>query len=214
MEPRQGGMVGDGAEGAAAVLNPNWANLRQKLEARRHRKSTNPYRGGKGNPAVPALGKRKERPDPEPAATPSAPSVLEPTSEDFSLTEALAMDCEMVGVSTQGTKSALGRVTLVLLLSNPKKDIRDTAEYQPLLREGRRRSLKGLAFEILGVNIQQREHCPIEDARAAMLIYKRYKKEWESSIKKHAKFSKKLRNKHKNKSVYKQAAESNAPATS
>ncbi|KAG0456451.1 hypothetical protein HPP92_024239 [Vanilla planifolia] len=54
----------------------------------------------------------------------------------------------------------------------------------------------------------------IEDARAAMLIYKRYKKEWESSIKKHAKFSKKLRNKHKNKSVYKQAAESNAPATS
>ncbi|KAG0456467.1 hypothetical protein HPP92_024255 [Vanilla planifolia] len=273
-------MVGDGAEGAAALLNPNWANLRQKLEARRHRKSTNPSRGGKGNPAVPALGKRKERPDPEPAATPSAPSVLEPTSEDFSLTEALAMDCEMVGVSTHGTKSALGRVTLVntwgnvvydeyvrpleyvvdfrtkisgirpsnlkkaknfmtvqkkvaefikgrvlvghalrndlkvLLLSHPKKDIRDTAEYQPLLREGRRRSLKGLAFEILGVNIQQREHCPIEDARAAMLIYKRYKKEWESSIKKHAKFSKKLRNKHKNKSVYKQAAESNAPATS
>ncbi|KAG0455290.1 hypothetical protein HPP92_024582 [Vanilla planifolia] len=271
-------MVGDGAEGAAALLNPNWANLRQKLEARRHRKSTNPSRGGK--PGGTRSWQAQREAGPRACSNSSAPSVLEPTSEDFSLTEALAMDCEMVGVSTHGTKSALGRVTLVntwgnvvydeyvrpleyvvdfrtkisgirpsnlkkaknfmtvqkkvaefikgrvlvghalrndlkvLLLSHPKKDIRDTAEYQPLLREGRRRSLKGLAFEILGVNIQQREHCPIEDARAAMLIYKRYKKEWESSIKKHAKFSKKLRNKHKNKSVYKQAAESNAPATS
>lgn len=31
-----------------------------------------------------------------------------------SLTDAVAMDCEMVGVSSQGNKSALGRVTLVL----------------------------------------------------------------------------------------------------
>lgn len=31
-----------------------------------------------------------------------------------SITDEIAMDCEMVGVSSQGHKSALGRVTLVL----------------------------------------------------------------------------------------------------
>lgn len=35
----------------------------------------------------------------------------------YSLTDALAMDCEMVGVSSEGNKNALGRVTLVLVLS-------------------------------------------------------------------------------------------------
>lgn len=32
-----------------------------------------------------------------------------------SLTDAVAMDCEMVGVGSEGNKSALGRVTLVLV---------------------------------------------------------------------------------------------------
>ncbi|KAK1303043.1 Small RNA degrading nuclease 2 [Acorus calamus] len=48
-----------------------------------------------------------------------------------------------------------------LLLSHPKKDIRDTSEYQPFLREGRRRALRDLAAHILGVKIQIKEHCSI-----------------------------------------------------
>ena len=36
-----------------------------------------------------------------------------------SLTDEVAMDCEMVGVSSQGNKSALGRVTLVIVPPAP-----------------------------------------------------------------------------------------------
>ncbi|KAJ9550869.1 hypothetical protein OSB04_014914, partial [Centaurea solstitialis] len=166
-----------------------------------------------------------------------------------SITDAIAMDCEMVGVSPLGNKSALGRVTLVnkwgnviydehvrpvervvdfrtqisgirprdlkkakdfrivqkevaellkgkilvghalrndlkaLLLSHPKKDIRDTAEYQPFLKEGRSKALRHLAAEVLGVKIQNGEHCPIEDARAAMMLYMKKKREWEKFVK-------------------------------
>ncbi|KAK1325050.1 Small RNA degrading nuclease 2 [Acorus calamus] len=80
-----------------------------------------------------------------------------------------------------------------LLLSHPKKDIRDTSEYQPFLREGRRRALRDLAAHILGVKIQIKEHCSIEDARAAMFIYQKNKKEWERNIKKHIKSKRKLK---------------------
>ncbi|KAL7218302.1 hypothetical protein ACSBR2_011551 [Camellia fascicularis] len=177
------------------------------------------------------------------------PNPLVPTSSDCSVTDAIAMDCEMVGVSPLGNKSALGRVTLVnkcgnviydeyvrpvdrvvdfrtaisgirprdlrkakefrlvqkkvaelikgrilvghalrndlraLLLSHSKKDLRDTSEYQPFLKEGRSKALRHLAAEFLGVKIQNGEHCPVEDARAAMLLYQKFKKEWEKSIK-------------------------------
>ncbi|KAI3989339.1 hypothetical protein MKX01_026922, partial [Papaver californicum] len=171
------------------------------------------------------------------------------------LTNEIAMDCEMVGVGSQGNKSALGRVTLVntwgnvvydefvrpvervvdfrtevsgirprdmrkakdfqdvqmkvvelingrilvghalhndlkaLLLSHPKKDIRDTSEYQPFLKEGRKRALRVLADEFLDVKIQDGEHCPIEDSRAVMLLYQRNKRLWEKCIKDHFKFN-------------------------
>ncbi|KAJ0985980.1 hypothetical protein J5N97_004336 [Dioscorea zingiberensis] len=238
--------------------NPNWAQLQQKLKSHRPRLAS-----AEASATTSALGKRKERPESEPEVSPA--SVLSPTSDDCSLTEALAMDCEMVGVSSDGTKSALGRVTLVnswgnvvydeyvrpmervidfrtkisgihprnlrrakkfwvvqkevadmikgrvlighalhndlkvLLLSHPKREMRDTSAYQPLQREGRRRALKDLADQVLGIKIQKREHCPIEDARAAMLIYKKYKKEWEKSIKEHFKLKKKIKNKSKKK---------------
>ncbi|KAJ0700860.1 putative exoribonuclease II [Helianthus annuus] len=70
-----------------------------------------------------------------------------------------------------------------LLLSHPKKDIRDTAEYQPFLKEGRSKALRHLAAEVLGVKIQNGEHCPIEDARAAMMLYVKKRREWEKSVK-------------------------------
>ncbi|KAJ6826717.1 putative RNA exonuclease 4 [Iris pallida] len=256
-------------------LNPNWQTLQQKLKTG-HPPKSKPHLSDtkaltKPPPPSSVLGKRKEAPGPSP---PPSSSVLIPTSDDFSLTEALAMDCEMVGVSSQGNKSALARVTVVntwgnvvydeyvrplerivdfrtnisginpknmrkakefmtvqqkvaemikgrilvghalhndlkvLLLSHQKKDIRDTALYQPLLRDGRKRALKDLADQILGVKIQQKEHCPVEDARAAMLIYKKYKKNWEKSIKELVKFREKRKNKSKKKSMEKDAGKS------
>ncbi|KAG6502660.1 hypothetical protein ZIOFF_034946 [Zingiber officinale] len=239
------------------AFNPNWAQLQQKLKARRPAKPSRSTDVGPETLVGSVLGKRKEREEPVPDASP--PVALSPTSADFSLTDALAMDCEMVGVSSEGNKSAIGRVTLVnsygnvvydeyvrpmerivdfrtrisgirpknmkkakdfcevqdkvaelikgkllvghalhndlkvLLLGHPKKDIRDTSEYELLRRGNRTRGLKHLAAEILGVNIQENEHCPIEDARAAMFIYMKYKKEWEKNLKKQFKAKKSIR---------------------
>lgn len=64
-----------------------------------------------------------------------------------------------------------------LLLGHPKRDIRDTSKY-PQFRQysaGRTPSLKRLASEVLGVDIQGGEHSSVEDARAAMLLYRREK---------------------------------------
>lgn len=227
-------------------LNPNWSQLRQKLGSS-HGPKPPLGKGEERDYPISVLGKRKERSDGE--LDDSRPSPLIPTSSDCSVTDAIAMDCEMVGVSPMGNKSALGRVTLVnkwgnviydeyvrpidrvvdfrtgisgirprhlrkakdfgvvqkkvaeliagkilvghalrndlkaLLLSHPKKDIRDTSEYQAFLRGGKSMALRHLATEFLGVKIQNGEHCPIEDARATMLLYQRNKKEWERSIK-------------------------------
>ncbi|XP_076923557.1 uncharacterized protein LOC143585717 [Bidens hawaiensis] len=226
-------------------LNPNWAQLRQKLGHRPELSSSNKSRT---QTQETILGKRKERSD-NGDASDSEINVLTPTSSDSSITNEIAMDCEMVGVSPLGNKSALGRVTLVnkwgnvvydehvrpvervvdfrtqisgirprdlkkakdfrivqkevaemikgkilvghalrndlkaLLLSHPKTDIRDTAEYQPFLKDGRSKALRNLAAEVLGVNIQNGEHCPIEDARAAMMLYVKKRREWEKSVK-------------------------------
>ncbi|RVX03976.1 RNA exonuclease 4 [Vitis vinifera] len=73
---------------------------------------------------------------------------------------------------------------LALLLSHPKVDMRDTSECELFLKEERRRvALRHLAAEFLGVKIQNGEHCPVEDARAAMLLYQRNRKQWEKNIK-------------------------------
>lgn len=225
-------------------LNPNWAQLQQKLKssAKPSRHSKNPQSETPNS----ILGKRKERPNSE--TDDAKPNPLMPTNDDSSVTDVLAMDCEMVGVG-QGNKSALGRVTVVnkwrnviydefvrpvehvvdfrthisgirprdlrkakdfrvvqkkvaelikgrilvghalhndlkaLLLTHPKKDLRDTSEFQPFLKEGRRKALRHLAAEVLGVEIQNGEHCPVDDARAAMLLYSKHRKEWERSVK-------------------------------
>ncbi|EEF44005.1 RNA exonuclease 4 isoform X2 [Ricinus communis] len=226
-------------------LNPNWAQLQQELKSHGSRPAR-PSNNSKSDTQNSILGKRKDRPGA--ASDECQPNPLTPTNDDFSLTDAIAMDCEMVGIG-QGNKSALGRVTLVnewgnviydefvrpiervvdfrtkisgirpqhlrkakdfpavqkkvaelirgrilvghalsndlkvLLLCHPKKDLRDTVEYQPFLKERRRRALRHLAAEFLGVKIQDGEHCSIEDARATMLLYQKNKKEWEKSVK-------------------------------
>uniref|UniRef100_A0A2N9HET4 Exonuclease domain-containing protein n=1 Tax=Fagus sylvatica TaxID=28930 RepID=A0A2N9HET4_FAGSY len=160
-------------------LNPNWALLQQKLHShgsKPHRPSNNSLTETQKT----ILGKRKDRPDAE--LVDSQINPLIPINDDSSLTDVIAMDCEMVGVG-QGNKSALGRVSLkavaditkgrilvghalhndlkVLLLSHPKMDLRDTSEYQPFLKEGGKRALRYLAAEFLGVQIQNGEHCPV-----------------------------------------------------
>ncbi|KAM6583937.1 hypothetical protein CsatB_010939 [Cannabis sativa] len=222
-------------------LNPNWANLLKTLP--RHGSKPSKQSDDTEESETRILGKRKERSDSQISVNP-----LTPVNDDFSVTGAIAMDCEMVGVG-QGNKSALGRATLVnqwgnviydefvrpiervvdfrtqisgirpqdlrkakdfrtvqnkvaeltkgrilvghalrndlkaLLLSHPKKDVRDTSEYPPFLREGSSRALRHLAAEFLNVEIQNGEHCPIQDARAAMVLYQKNKKIWEKLAK-------------------------------
>ncbi|XP_026907547.2 RNA exonuclease 4 [Acinonyx jubatus] len=71
----------------------------------------------------------------------------------------------------------------VLFLDHPKKKIRDTQKYKPFKSQVKsgRPSLKLLAERILGVRVQQAEHCSIQDAQVAMRLYVLVKKEWESS---------------------------------
>lgn len=64
-----------------------------------------------------------------------------------------------------------------LMLGHPKSAIRDTSRFSGFRKysAGRTPSLKKLAKEILGVDIQGGEHSSIEDARATMLLFRRYK---------------------------------------
>ncbi|MCJ1401954.1 3'-5' exonuclease [Xylographa trunciseda] len=73
-----------------------------------------------------------------------------------------------------------------LMLGHPRRDIRDTSRYPGFraLAGGRTPSLKRLAKELLGVDIQGGEHSSIEDARATMLLFRREKEGFE---KEHAK---------------------------
>ncbi|OAE20237.1 hypothetical protein AXG93_3960s1280 [Marchantia polymorpha subsp. ruderalis] len=72
----------------------------------------------------------------------------------------------------------------ILLLSHPRKDIRDTQRYKSLRSDnGRVQALKHLAAEHLGASIQEREHDSIEDARAALFLYKKFREDWEKGLK-------------------------------
>ncbi|XP_034936105.1 RNA exonuclease 4 [Chelonus insularis] len=82
---------------------------------------------------------------------------------------------------------ALKQDLSVLFLSHPKKLQRDTSRYSLFRRvsKGNTPSLKKLAAELLGINIQTGEHDSIEDARTAMELYVLYAKLWESDIRFH-----------------------------
>ena len=74
----------------------------------------------------------------------------------------------------------------VLFLSHPRRFQRDTSRYKLFRKvtKGNTPSLKKLASELLGVDIQSGEHNSIEDARAAMQLYQLFRKKWECDIKK------------------------------
>jgi RNA exonuclease 4 len=64
-----------------------------------------------------------------------------------------------------------------MMLGHPKKDIRDTSKFSGFRKysAGKTPSLKKLAKEVLGIDIQGGEHSSIEDARATMLLFRRHK---------------------------------------
>ncbi|XP_006900684.1 PREDICTED: RNA exonuclease 4 [Elephantulus edwardii] len=73
----------------------------------------------------------------------------------------------------------------VLFLDHPKKQTRDTQKYKPFKRQvnSGRPSLKLLSEKILGITVQQSEHCSVQDAQAAMRLYVMVKKAWEGTAK-------------------------------
>eukprot|EP00798_Chlamydomonas_sp_ICE-L_P024025 gene24025-9600_t len=96
---------------------------------------------------------------------------------------------EKVAALTKGSTlvgHALHNDLKALLLDHPRKAIRDTAAYPPLMRStapGRKprpRALRHICSEVLGLTIQEGEHSPVDDARAALYIYHKYKREWET----------------------------------
>uniref|UniRef100_A0A8C5KKJ1 RNA exonuclease 4 n=1 Tax=Jaculus jaculus TaxID=51337 RepID=A0A8C5KKJ1_JACJA len=70
----------------------------------------------------------------------------------------------------------------VLFLDHPKRKIRDTQKYKPFKTQVKsgRPSLKLLSEKILGIRVQQAEHCSVQDAQAAMRLYIMVKRQWES----------------------------------
>ncbi|XP_047522985.1 RNA exonuclease 4-like [Pieris napi] len=82
----------------------------------------------------------------------------------------------------------------VLFLSHPKKCIRDTSKYKPFrkITKGSTPSLKRLAKEILGIDIQHGEHSSVEDARATMQLYCTVGKTWEQALSEKRGYSRKF----------------------
>jgi RNA exonuclease 4 len=77
-----------------------------------------------------------------------------------------------------------------LMLGHPRTLLRDTAKYPPLMRSpgapGRKpkaRKLRELARQHLGLVIQEGEHSPVDDARAALYLYQLHRKTWEGALK-------------------------------
>ncbi|XP_026500071.2 uncharacterized protein LOC113403707 [Vanessa tameamea] len=82
----------------------------------------------------------------------------------------------------------------VLFLSHPKRNIRDTSRYKPFrkITKGSTPSLKRLAKEILGIDIQHGEHSSVEDAKAVMQLYCTVSKNWEQMLGEKRGYSKKF----------------------
>jgi len=72
----------------------------------------------------------------------------------------------------------------VMMLGHPKRDIRDTSRFSGFRKysAGKTPSLKKLAKEVLGVEIQKGQHSSIEDARATMLLFRRHKQAFDAEI--------------------------------
>ena len=111
-----------------------------------------------------------------PAALRGASAV--PFAEAQAAVAALLRGRTLVGHALQHDLRALA-------LQHARAATRDTARYAPLCtppgRDGRARPrrLKALALAELGVEVQTGRHDPAEDARAALALYKKHRREWE-----------------------------------
>lgn len=78
----------------------------------------------------------------------------------------------------------LGNDFKVLKFGHYKQLIRDTSKYKPFeeVNDSKTPSLKKLAKMFLNETIQEGEHNSIEDAKTAMKLYKKYRREWEISL--------------------------------
>ncbi|KAJ2967429.1 hypothetical protein NQ176_g9665 [Zarea fungicola] len=68
-----------------------------------------------------------------------------------------------------------------LKLSHPPRDIRDTAKHAGFKKHanGRKPALRNLAQTLLNVEIQSGAHSSLEDARVAMLLFRKNKSEFD-----------------------------------
>ncbi|TLD24165.1 hypothetical protein PspLS_06774 [Pyricularia sp. CBS 133598] len=69
----------------------------------------------------------------------------------------------------------------VLDLRHPPRDIRDTAKFSGFRKYGNgpKPAMRILAKEILGLDIQDGQHSSVEDARVAMLLFRRHKPQFD-----------------------------------
>lgn len=89
-------------------------------------------------------------------------------------------NCVLIGHSVQCDLHALN-------LFHPRHLLRDTSQYHPIrslagLPVNVTPSLKELSSILLSQNIQESEHCSVEDARAAMSLYKLCEDQWEKGL--------------------------------
>lgn len=86
---------------------------------------------------------------------------------------------------------ALSNDLSALMLSHPRKDMRDTARYKPFMRPSGRsggklrpRKLRDLVHEQLGMKIQEegKAHDSVDDARASMELFKVVRVKWEKEL--------------------------------
>eukprot|EP00924_Labyrinthula_sp_SR-Ha-C_P004584 snap_masked-scaffold_1-processed-gene-5.18-mRNA-1 protein AED:0.27 eAED:0.27 QI:0/-1/0/1/-1/1/1/0/281 len=74
---------------------------------------------------------------------------------------------------------------VLLIRNHPRKKIRDTSSWKKFRNEvGRKQKLSELSLRYLKWKIQDGEHDPYIDARAALELYKKFRKEWESGLEK------------------------------
>eukprot|EP00978_Attheya_sp_CCMP212_P035420 scaffold154152_cov56-Attheya_sp.AAC.1 len=110
--------------------------------------------------------------------------------------EALSFhECQKVVHSILRDKIVVGHALCndfeALKISHPWYMIRDTATYEPFMKPNLTkpcnllpRRLRDLSNDLLGLSIQQegKEHCSIEDARAAMALYRIVQQNWEKFV--------------------------------
>lgn len=83
----------------------------------------------------------------------------------------LSKDTILVGHSLKNDMKAL-------LMKHPKERIKDTSTFKLLCPGGRPRALRQLVKDHLGLTIQAKAHSSVEDARATLALYRKYKTEW------------------------------------